>query len=103
MFFMADGMNNIRAMRVTELIGDYRNIQTYMASIRASPSAEEYNEDGYVVLRQCVSQSQSLLSQPFQSETAQRGDEEQVKAQLRRYNIFDHTCLMYATDRRPGS
>ncbi|KAK4503783.1 hypothetical protein PRZ48_004698 [Zasmidium cellare] len=81
---MADGMNNIRAMRVTELMGDYRNLQTYMAGIRASPSAEEYNEDGYVVLRQCVAQSQALLQQPFQSEAAQRGDEEQNKAQLRR-------------------
>lgn len=85
MHFMADGMNNIRAMRVTELMGDYRNLQTYMASIRASPSAEEYNEEGYVVLRQCVSQSQALLAQPFQSENPGRGDEEQNKAQLRRY------------------
>ena len=89
---MADGMNNIRAMRVSELMGDYRNLQTYMANIRASPSAEEYNEDGYVVLRQCVAQSQALLQQPFQSEAAQRGDEEQNKAQLRRYDRSQRMC-----------
>lgn len=79
-------MNNIRAMRVSELMGDYRNLQSYMANIRASPSAEEYNEDGYVVLRQCVAQSQALLQQPFQAEGTSRGDEEQNKAQLRRYD-----------------
>ncbi|TKA62620.1 hypothetical protein B0A55_10338, partial [Friedmanniomyces simplex] len=41
-------VNQARAMRVAEIMNDYRNIQNFMAAIRASPSAEEYNEEGYL-------------------------------------------------------
>lgn len=71
-------------MRIAEIMTDFRNIQTYIAAIRANPSAEEYNEEGFVVLRRCVAQAQALLAQPFQT-NGSRGDEEQVKAQLKRY------------------
>ena len=70
-------------MRIAEIMTDFRNIQTYIAAIRANPSAEEYNEEGFVVLRRCVAQAQALLAQPFQT-NGSRGDEEQVKAQLKR-------------------
>lgn len=72
-------------MRIAEIMTDFRNIQTYIASIRASPSAEEYNEEGYLVLRRCVAEAQALLSQPFQTFSSSRGDDEQDKAHLRRY------------------
>lgn len=71
-------------MRIGEIMTDFRNIQNYIASIRANPSAEEYNEDGYLILRQCVSEAQALLPQPFQTTSTTRGDEEQDKIQLRR-------------------
>ncbi|KAK3679002.1 hypothetical protein LTR78_001455 [Recurvomyces mirabilis] len=71
-------------MRIAEIIGDYRNIQTYIAAIRASPSAEEYNEEGYLVLRRCVAAAQALLAQPFQTTSSSRGDDEQDKIHLRR-------------------
>ena len=71
-------------MRIAEIMTDFRNIQTYIAAIRANPSAEEYNEEGFVVLRRCVAQAQALLAQPFQT-NGSRGDGEQVKAQLKRY------------------
>ncbi|KAI5359063.1 hypothetical protein Slin15195_G066940 [Septoria linicola] len=81
-----------RAMRVSELMTDYRNTQTYMASIRSNPSAEEYNEEGFQVLRHCVAESQRLLQQGFAtivpSATAKEGDEEAAKTQLRRV-IYD--------------
>jgi len=80
---MADGLNNARAMRVAEILNDYRSVQNYIAAIRASPSAEEYNEDGFVILRQCVVQAQQLLAQPFNTETGS-ADAEQIKADLRR-------------------
>jgi hypothetical protein len=70
-------------MRVAEIMTDFRNIQTYISSIRASPSAEEYNEDGYALLRRCVADAQALLSQPFSAQSCSR-DEEQIKLQLRR-------------------
>ena len=89
-YTMADGLNMARAMRVSELMTDFRNIQTYMASIRASPSAEEYNEEGYQVLRHCVAQSHQLLQQGFNGSvpsTTKEGDEEAAKIQLQRYII----------------
>ncbi|TKA63957.1 hypothetical protein B0A55_09505 [Friedmanniomyces simplex] len=82
---MADGLNLARAMRVAEIMNDYRNIQNFMAAIRASPSAEEYNEEGYLVLRRCVAEAQALLAQPFQTLNTGRGDEEHDKMHLRRY------------------
>ncbi|KAI6868268.1 hypothetical protein KC338_g1889 [Hortaea werneckii] len=81
---MADGLNQTRALRVAEILNDYRNILDYLSAIRANPSAEEYNEDGYVVLRKCVTQAQALLSQPFRTQGGSRGDEEIIKAHLRR-------------------
>lgn len=77
-------VNQARAMRVAEIMTDFRNIQTYIASIRANPSAEEYNEEGYLVLRRCVAEAQVLLSQPFQTQPGGRGDDEQDKMQLQR-------------------
>lgn len=71
-------------MRVAEIMADFRNIQNYIAAIRASPSAEEYNEDGYVVLRQCVGSAQALLQMPFNSQNGNKGDDEADKASLRR-------------------
>lgn len=71
-------------MRVAEIISDFRNLQHYLASIRANPSAQEYYEEGYIVLRQCATEAQALLSQPFVSQAlSPRGDEEQEKMQLR--------------------
>ncbi|KAK4540406.1 hypothetical protein LTR36_009263 [Oleoguttula mirabilis] len=65
-------------------MADFRNIQNYIAAIRASPSAEEYNEEGYLVLRRCVAEAQALLAQPFQTQGAGKGGEDQEKAHLRR-------------------
>jgi hypothetical protein len=74
-------------MRVAEIMSDYRNIQNYIAAIRASPSAEEYNEEGYLVLRRCVAEAQALLSQPFQTLNNGQGDEEQHRMHLRRLAV----------------
>ncbi|TKA22144.1 hypothetical protein B0A50_08201 [Salinomyces thailandicus] len=63
-------------------MSDYRDILNYCAAIRASPSAEEYNEEGYVVLRRCVVQAQTLSSQPFQPQNGSKPDMELNKAHL---------------------
>lgn len=73
-------------MRIAELMADFRNLQNYIASIRAAPSAEEYNEEGFVLLRRCESDARALLQQGFNvASPGQQGDEEQQKMQLRRY------------------
>ncbi|GAB7345850.1 hypothetical protein MBLNU457_4106t1 [Dothideomycetes sp. NU457] len=81
---MADGLNHARAMRVAELMTDFRNLQRHLASIRVTHVPEDHNLEGYVVLRQCMSEGQAILNQPFQSSSVHpRGDEEQEKTQLR--------------------
>ncbi|GAB7345851.1 hypothetical protein MBLNU457_4106t2 [Dothideomycetes sp. NU457] len=83
---MADGLNHARAMRVAELMTDFRNLQRHLASIRVTHVPEDHNLEGYVVLRQCMSEGQAILNQPFQSSSVHpRGDEEQEKTQLRQY------------------
>lgn len=71
-------------MRIAEIMSDFRNLQHYIASIRANPSADEYHEEGYVVLRQCAAEAQAVLAQPFNASALDpRGNEEQEKSQLR--------------------
>lgn len=78
-------VNNARALRVGEIITDYRNIQQRISQIRTSPSAEEYNEVGFALLRQCENDARALLSHPFAGvQDNPDRDEEQVKLQLRR-------------------
>jgi len=71
-------------MRISELISDFRAIQTYIAAIRTRPSAEAYHEEGYVLLRRCVNEAQALLAQPFQAAPTGKGDEEGNCLLLRR-------------------
>ncbi len=91
-------VNQARAMRVAEIMNDYRNIHAFLAAIRASPTAEEYNEEGYLVLRRCVAEAQALLAQPFQALNTGRGDEEHDKMHLRRYCYLDRPPLNHSAD-----
>lgn len=85
-------VNTARAMRVAEIMQDFKNIQIHISSIRANPSAEEYNEEGFQVLRQSVAAAQQLLARPFASEDGSNsGDEEQAKSQLKRCE----RCLLF--------
>lgn len=63
---------------------DFRNIQHRIAAIRVLPTEEEFNEDGFVLLRQSQAQAKALLNQPFEQTGRGRGTEEQQKAQLQR-------------------
>ncbi|KAM0705495.1 hypothetical protein Q7P35_006854 [Cladosporium inversicolor] len=84
---MADGLNQARAMRVTEIMNDFRNIQVRIAAINAQPSREEFNEDGFVLLRQSQGEAKALLNQPFEQSARGRGTEEHHKVQLKRIII----------------
>jgi len=74
-------------MRIAEILSDFRHLQHYIANIRANPSAEDYYEEGYCVLRQCAEEAQALLIQPYDCQGPEPdGDCEQEKAQLQRYD-----------------
>jgi hypothetical protein len=81
-------VNQARAMRISEIMNDFRNIQVRIAAINAQPSREEFNEDGYVLLRQSQAEAKALLSQPFEQVARGRGTEEHHKVQLKRYDIY---------------
>jgi len=86
LWLIDDAVNHARAMRVAELMTDFRNLQRHLASVRVTYAPENHNLEGYVVLRQCMSEAQAILNQPFQSSSVHpRGDEEQEKTQLRQY------------------
>jgi hypothetical protein len=65
-------------------MNDYRETMNSIAAIRTNPTAQEYNEEGFVILRQCCALAQALLSKPFVSTTGNTQDPEQVKANLGR-------------------
>lgn len=62
---------------------DFRNLQHYVAQIRASPEPEEYYLEGFAVLRHCAAEAQAVLSAPFSATPSPDGDPEQEMAQLR--------------------
>jgi len=62
---MADGLNHARAMRVAEIMNDFRNSQYHIANLQANPSAEDYYLEGYAWLRQCIAEAQALLNQAY--------------------------------------
>lgn len=83
---MHDVVNEARAMRIAEVVSDFRNLQHYIASIKINPSAEDYYEEGYIVLRECAAEAQALLQQESNSQApAPDGDQEEEKAQLQSY------------------
>ncbi|KAL1591992.1 hypothetical protein SLS60_011584 [Paraconiothyrium brasiliense] len=77
-------VNDARAIRIAEIMSDFRNLQYYLSQLRASPTAEEYYLEGYSLLRQCTSEAQSILTTPFAATSgATGGDPEREKQQLR--------------------
>ncbi len=54
-------------MRVAEIMNDFRNLQHYIAQIKANPSPEEHYEEGYAILRQCAADAQAVLTAHYDS------------------------------------
>ena len=52
-------------MRVAEVINDFHTLQHRISQCRATPSPEEAQELGYVVLRQCSAEGLAVLSATF--------------------------------------
>ncbi|KAH7411957.1 hypothetical protein DE146DRAFT_627970 [Phaeosphaeria sp. MPI-PUGE-AT-0046c] len=81
---MSDGLNDARAIRVAEIMTDFRNLQHYLVQLRVAPTAEEYYLEGYSLLRQCASEAQAILQTPFAGNSgASTGNPEQERQQLK--------------------
>lgn len=77
-------VNDARAIRVAEIMTDFRNLQHYLVQLRVSPTAEEYYLEGYSLLRQCASEAQAILQTPFAGNSgASTGNPEQERLQLK--------------------
>ncbi|KAL1650728.1 hypothetical protein SLS58_000846 [Diplodia intermedia] len=82
---MADGLNDARAIRIAEIMTDFRNLQHYIAQIRVSPSPDEFYLQGYTLVRECHAEAQAILNAPFNANTSPGEDMEQQKALLKAY------------------
>lgn len=80
-------VNDARAMRVAEIMNDFRTIQHKISQYRVDPSQGEYHLAGYGILRQCHAEAQAVLATHFDPGAAQTagGSAEQTKRQLQRY------------------
>ncbi|KAF1358472.1 hypothetical protein EJ07DRAFT_166741 [Lizonia empirigonia] len=81
---MSDGLNDARAMRIAEIMTDFRNLQHYLSQLRATPTAEEYYLEGYSLLRSCANEAQTILQTPFSASAGSTtGDPERERQQLK--------------------
>ncbi|KAF2095472.1 hypothetical protein NA57DRAFT_67868 [Rhizodiscina lignyota] len=79
---MADGLNDARAVRIAEVINDFRNLQHYLSQMNVAAPAHEYHLTGYEILRVCIAEAQSVLAQPFATTNSAAGTPEAQRAQL---------------------
>ncbi|KAL9086533.1 MAG: hypothetical protein Q9159_004122 [Coniocarpon cinnabarinum] len=63
---MADGFNEVRAIRLTELIQDFRTLQHEISDITSMPPDVNEEGAGHELLLQCRMEGHALLQQPFQ-------------------------------------
>lgn len=79
-------VNQARAMRVAEIINDYRTLLLHISQQNVEASQEEYWEDGFVVLRESLASAQTLMSANYQAcPVTGQGNVETEKAELQRY------------------
>ncbi len=79
-------VNQARAVRVAELMNDYRTLLLHISQQQADASPEEYHEEGFTVLRECHAAAQRLLSANYHPcPVTGTGNAETEKAELQRY------------------
>jgi hypothetical protein len=90
-------VNEARALRVVELMNDFRTIHLHISSHTSraqayAPDQQSYYADGYVVLRQCSEEGQAMLSTNFSPSSLDlsggTGASEVQKAALQRWDCF---------------
>lgn len=81
-------VNQARAVRVAELINDYRTLLLHVSQQHVDVPPEDFHEEGYTVLRECHTAAQRLLAVNYQPcPVASQGNAETEKAEMQRYII----------------
>lgn len=90
-----EAVNEARAVRVAELMNDYRTLLLHISQQYVAVSPEDYHEEGFAVLRECHNAAQGLLSANYQPcPVSGHGNIETQKAELQRYLLtLDLQCL----------
>ena len=96
-FFSAE--NEARAMRILEIMNDFRTLQMHISSLITRseahpPDQQSYYLDGYVVLRQGAAESQAILATQYNPgnlglQAGHVPETEVQKATLQRYICLD--------------
>ncbi|GFF37047.1 hypothetical protein IFM46972_05093 [Aspergillus udagawae] len=83
---MADGLNQARALRVAEIINDYRTLLIHVPQQNVQAPPEDAHEEGYVVLRESIAAAQTLISASYNARAVptQASSEETERAELQR-------------------
>ena len=93
-------VNHARAMRVAEIMSDFRSLQYYLAAVQATPPAEDYYMEGYSILRACIAEAQTVLAAGYSHTSLHpHGDAETEKSQLKLY-VYPSTeefCVISAS------
>ncbi|KAF7114069.1 hypothetical protein CNMCM5793_007049 [Aspergillus hiratsukae] len=83
---MADGLNQARALRVTEIINDYRTLLIHIPQQNVEVPPGDAHEEGYVVLRDSIAAARTLMSASYSTRAVptQASREETERAELQR-------------------
>lgn len=86
--------NESRALRILEIMNDFRTLQVHITSLVTSseanpPNQEAYNLDAYVLLRQCKAEAEPILAMKYNAgslgfDPSKQPDTEDQKATLQR-------------------
>ncbi|KAL5333864.1 hypothetical protein BJX70DRAFT_44049 [Aspergillus crustosus] len=97
---MSDGLNQARALRVAELMNDYRTLLLHISQLNVSALPEDQGEECYRVLKECLAAASALMSSSYSPSPppANASSEEAEKMQLRRV-ILDGSARRFQAHR----
>lgn len=100
--------NEARAMRILEIMNDFRTLQIHISSLITRneahpPDQQSYYLDGYVVLRQGAAESQAILATHYNPgnlglQAGHVPETEVQKATLQRYTFLNLGFFRQITD-----
>ncbi|KAK8190191.1 hypothetical protein HDK77DRAFT_244703 [Phyllosticta capitalensis] len=80
---MADGLNHIRAVRIAEIMNDFRRLQHQIAEITSCQPLQQSNIEACTILQQCAIEARNVLVAPSCNTTDMESNLELEKKQLR--------------------
>lgn len=93
-------VNQARALRLAEIMNDYRTLLLHIPQQDVDAPPEDYWEEGYVVIRECLAAAQRLMSSNFcpgSSTASSPNDQEAEKAEFQGYPCAS-LCVPYWTN-----